>query len=305
MGKSSSVTPSSGGELRQPRPITPGVAALVLLLAALWGGTSVAIKVGLRDLPALGLAGFRFTVGLGVVWLWARVRRVPIRLQPGELAPVALLTLVFCAQIATFNWGTQLTRAGRATLILNSYPLFVLLMAHALVPGDRLSRSKVLGAICAFAGIGIVFGESIGTAPRLLLGDLVVLVSAVLLATQVVMVARMVRGIDPNRLLFWQMLLSLPVYFAGSALVGEVPHYRISPAGLLAVLYQGVFVAGLCFIVWTTLLRSYSPSRLSVIFFSTPLFGIALGALVLAEPISPYLGIGGLLVALGIALAQR
>ena len=286
------------------RPIPPTIVAVALLLAALWGGTATAIKVGLRDLPALLLAGLRFSIGALLVYSWARAQRASLRLQPGEAAPILLLALVFAAQIATFNWGTDLTQAGRSTLILNSYPLWVLLMAHVFVPGDRLSAAKVAGAVCAFLGLAIVFSESFGAASGSLAGDLMVLLSALLLAAQVVMVNRMVRAIDPNRLLLWQMLFSLPVYFLGSALLGErVEH--LSLPGVLALLYQGVMVAGVCFIVWTALLKSYSPSRLSVILFTTPLFGIVLSRMVLGEPVSPHLGAGGLLVALGIALAQR
>lgn len=286
------------------RPITPAIVAVALLLAALWGGTATAIKVGLRDLPALGLAGLRFSIGALLVFLWARAQRVPLRLLPGEARPILLLSFVFAAQIATFNWGTGLTQAGRSTLILNSYPLWVLLLAHLFVPGDRLSAAKSAGAVCAFLGLAIVFSESVGANTGSLAGDLMVLLSALLLAAQVVMVNRMVRAIDPNRLLLWQMLFSLPIYFLGSALMGEGA-YRLSLPGLLALLYQGVMVAGVCFIVWTTLLKSYSPSRLSVILFTTPLFGILLSRLVLGEPVSPHLAAGGLLVALGIALAQR
>jgi drug/metabolite transporter (DMT)-like permease len=292
-------------EDRERRPITLGVVAIVLLLSALWGGTAVSIKVGLRDLPALGLAGFRFGIGLTLVYLWTRARRVPIRLQPGELAPILLLTVIFALQIATFNWGTRLTLAGRSTLILNSYPLFVLLMAHTLIPGDRLSPAKAAGAVCAFAGVAVVFSESLGTRSGVLLGDGIVLFSAIVLATQVVVVTRLVQRIEPNRLLLWQMVLSLPLFFGGSALSGEMAHYRISLPGLLAVLYQGVLVAGVCFLVWTTLLKHYSPSRLSIVFFTTPLFGIIAGHYILGEPISAHLGAGGILVALGIALAQR
>jgi drug/metabolite transporter (DMT)-like permease len=286
------------------RPLTPTIVAVVLLLAALWGGTATAIKVGLRDLPALGLAGFRFSIGALIVLLWARAQGVSLRLRSGEAGPIFALTLIFVAQITTFNWGIGLTQAGRSTLILNSYPLWVLLMAHVFVPGDHLSAARIAGSVCAFAGLAVVFSESLRPASGLLVGDLIVLFSAVLLAAQVVIVNRMVRAIDPNRLLLWQMLFSVPIYFGGSALLGE-RGYHISLPGFLALLYQGVMVAGVCFIVWTTLLKWYSPSRLSVIQFTTPLFGIVLSRLVLGEPVSPHLGAGGLLVALGIALAQR
>jgi drug/metabolite transporter (DMT)-like permease len=293
------------GEVTEQRDLTLGVVLVVLLLSALWGGTAVSIKVGLRDVPALRLAGLRFGVGALVVYLWTRVRLVPLRLKREEVAPILLLTLVFAAQIATFNWGTQRTQAGCSTLILNSHPLFVLLMAHAFVPGDRLSQIKLAGAACAFTGVAVVFSENLHAAAGVMLGDVLVLISAILLAAQVVMVKQMVRTIDPNRLLLWQMLFSLPIYFAASALLGEAVDHHLTTAGLLAVLYQGVMVAGICFLVWTTLLRSYSPSRISVILFTTPLFGILFSHLVLGERVSPHLGVGGMLVALGIALAQR
>jgi hypothetical protein len=102
----------------------------------------------------------------------------------------------------------------------------------------------------------------------------------------------MVRAIDPNRLLLWQMLFSLPIYFLGSALLGNGA-YQFSLPGLLALLYQGVLVASVCFIVWTALLKSYSHSRRSVILFTTPLFGTVLSRLVLGEPVSSHLGAGG------------
>ncbi|MDE2817205.1 MAG: EamA family transporter, partial [Chloroflexota bacterium] len=64
------------------------IIALVLLLALLWGGNSVAIKIGLQDIPPLALAGFRFIIGLIAVTGWALWQRVRIRMEPGEFVPL-------------------------------------------------------------------------------------------------------------------------------------------------------------------------------------------------------------------------
>ncbi|HSG15351.1 MAG TPA: EamA family transporter, partial [Anaerolineae bacterium] len=72
-----------------------------------------------------------------------------------------------------------------------------------------------------------------------------------------------------------------------------------------AVIYQGVVVAGLCFIFWTSLLQNHSASRLVVFSFITPVFGVWLSALVLGETISPVLVGGLLLVTAGIIVVNR
>ena len=82
-----------------------------------------------------------------MVLLWMRARRVPVGLQTGEAAPIFLLTLAFAAQIATFNWGTGLTHAGRATLILNAYPLFVLLRRKPLCVGGMRIELPSMGLV--------------------------------------------------------------------------------------------------------------------------------------------------------------
>jgi len=59
-------------------------------------------------------------------------------------------------------------------------------------------------------------------------------------------------------------------------------------------------IAGFCFVAWTLILKHYSPSRLAVLFFTTPIWGITLSHFFLAEPVTIGLGAGSVLVAIGI-----
>ena len=61
---------------------------LVILLALLWGGNSVSIKIGLQDIPPLALAGFRFLLGLLAVGGWSVSQRIRIALNPREFLPL-------------------------------------------------------------------------------------------------------------------------------------------------------------------------------------------------------------------------
>ena len=71
------------------------IIALALLLAFLWGGNSLAIKIGLQDFPPMALAFLRFVIGLIVIGGWALYRRIPLLLRRGELPRLLLLTSDF------------------------------------------------------------------------------------------------------------------------------------------------------------------------------------------------------------------
>ena len=108
---------------------TPAVVALVTLLALLWGGNSVFIKVGLRAMPPFALTAARLALGLAVIGGWAAVRRIPLRLQPGELLPHAALAGLFLVQVLALHAGTHFTLAAHSTVMMSTYPLFTSLFA--------------------------------------------------------------------------------------------------------------------------------------------------------------------------------
>ena len=288
------------------QPPDAKVLALVMLLALLWGGNSVSIKIGLRDMPPLMLAGVRFALGLTVIVLWARHRGIQLRLNAGELRPLAMLTGLFLAQIAALNIGTKFTTASRSTVFVTTYPFFTALFAHFLVPGDRLTVQRAVGICVAFGGVLVAFAEGLrtdtGGTP---VGDTITLLSGCLLGLRTVVTKRLVQSIHPYRLLVWLMVFSLPCFFTTSLLFERGWRFNLSGAGAAAIAYQGVVVAGFCFITWTTILERYSPGRLVVLFFLTPLFGVLLSHLLLKDPISISLLLGAGLVALGIYLVNR
>ena len=283
-----------------------GIVALVLLLALLWGGNSVAIKIGLEDFPPLMLAGLRFIVGIAAVTGWALFQRVRIRMEPGELVPLLYISFIFFFQIIALNVGTHYTTSSRSIVLNSTYPLFTTLLAHFMVRGDRLTVLKTLGILLAFAGVTVTYMESLNLASRdYLIGDTVVLASGALLGLRVVTTKVLVQSIHPYRLLIWSMLFSLPWFFVFSFVFEQGWEYQVSLSSVTAILYQGLVVAGFCFVAWTSILRHYRASRLVVLFFVTPLFGVVLSNVLLGESLGPELISGAVLVAAGIYLVNR
>lgn len=288
------------------------IIVLSLLLAFLWGGNSLSIKIGLEDLPPMALAFFRFVIGLVVVGAWSIFRRIPLGLQKGEFSRLFLLTVIFILQIIALNIGTKFTTASRSTIFVNTYPFFTALFAHLWIPGERLSVPKTLGILVAFSGVFVTvvpdFGNSVAPnhadGDNYLFGDMMVLVSGFFLGLRVVVTKLLVQSIHPYRLLVWYLTLSLPFYAVLSLLFETDAPFDISLSSGVALLYQGGVVAGYCFLAWTAILERYSASKLVVLFFVTPLSGVYFSHLLLGDELTFTLLVGSVFVAGGIYLVN-
>ncbi len=191
-------------------------------------------------------------------------------------------------------------------MFLSTNPLFVAFLSHFLIPNDRLSLVKLVGLSLSFVGIYVIFLEG-GEAPSRsqLHGDLIVLTSGFLLGLVQVYCKFLIRTLNPFQIVIWEMIYGVPLFFLGSLSLEGNSVYRLTPAVVASVLYQGIAVAAFCFATWTHLLERFSASRLSAFQFTTPIFGVILSWLLLGDSTSLTFLIGVILVATGIYLVSR
>ncbi|MEE3234270.1 MAG: DMT family transporter [Candidatus Latescibacterota bacterium] len=281
-------------------------ACWALLMAVLWGGNSVAIKIGLTAMPPVSMAALRFFFGIFTIWLGCIFVGVSIRVPFSAWRGLFGLGLLFTTQIWLLNAGTNYTTASRSGVLINIFPFFVAIFSHLLVPGDRISAVKAIGLVCSFLGISLLFIESIRLEDtQYLLGDAMVTLSGLLLGLRQVVLKLLVQGLHPLQVLFWQAGIGLPLFVLWSILFENEVIEQMNWTVWLAVLYQGVVVAGFCFVLMVLLLRHHSATRLGVFSFVTPIVGILLSAWILDEVISFWLWISVLLVTIGIVVANR
>lgn len=281
------------------------VVLLLMLLSCFWGGNAVAMKIALRDMEPFILAGLRFALGAIVIGIWGILNKIELKPGRGDYLHLAIISLIFAAQICTFNLATKYTLAGRASLLINTHPFFVAILAHFFIPNDRLSIKKILGLFLAFAGVFVVFRDRIGMDDSRVMGDAIMLISGFLLGILGVYTKILVQWINAYKLLLWQMIFGLVPFFGLSLIFERANTYNISPSVVLALLYQGIVVAGFSFVAWTLLLKRHSASKISAFMFATPLFGVGLSKLTLKEPVTLYLIIGAALVAAGIYVVNK
>ncbi len=280
----------------------PG-AVLAIVVSVFWGANPVAIKLGLIDTPPLRLAWMRFLVGAIAVVIWGawtgRFRGFTIRHH--EWRPLAVLGLLFTAQVGSMNIGTSLTSAAHASILINSYAVHTVVLAHFMIPGDRLSLQRLAGVIIAYGGVVMLFARELTAGDSTLLGDAIMFGSAFLLAERTIYLARAVQSLDPLKLILCQAIIGGVLFFITSSVFESRP--TVWTGRLVAVLgYQGVLIAGFNFVINLWLLKRYRPTSLATYFLTQPIFGVLAAAAFTGDPLTLDLLVSSVAVAVGIGL---
>jgi drug/metabolite transporter (DMT)-like permease len=277
-----------------------------LLVSVFWGGNTVALKLGLLDAPPLRLAWLRLLLGGTVIalWGWSTGRLTGVTLGRHEWRPLLVLGLIFAAQIGLMNVGTSLTSAAHGSVVLNLYAVHTVVLAHFLIPGDRLTPRRLAGALVAYGGIVLLFAGDRASAGASLLGDALVFASAFLLAERQIYLARAVQRLEPVVLLLAQAAVGTTLFLGLSSVLEPEP-MRWTLRLAASLVYQGALIAGFCFVINLWLLRRYRPSALAALFLTQPIFGVVAAALVAGDPLTVQLLLSCLAVVVGIALSSR
>jgi drug/metabolite transporter (DMT)-like permease len=291
---------------QERRPLSLKAGAFSLLLSTMWAGNPVAIKAGLDDAGPLRLGYLRFILGAIVVLIYAIATKQSFKIHRHEWTPLILLGVLFTVQLALMNIGQDYTTAGHAVVVTTTFPLWTGVFAHFFVPSDRMSRSRTLGTLVAYSGIVAVFYKGfVDSSSDFLIGDLLLLGSAVLLGGRQVYLSQLGQSIAQHKLLMAQGIFGIVTFVVASLIFESNEAFMVTSRLLIALFYTGVLIAGLGFIGQTWLLKRYLPSRVTVISLSQPIFGVLFSWWILGESIGGELYIGAVLVIFGSALAQR
>ncbi len=288
------------------RPLDAVAALIMIGLTLSWGLNQVSVKLALPEIPPLIQATVRSIGAFAIIALWARMRGVPLTARDGTLAAGIAAGVLFGIEFLLIFPGLQFTAASRATLFIYTAPFFVALGSTWLL-GERLRASQWLGLLCSFAGLVVAFGmPDAARDGRQLIGDIMMVgAGAAWGATTIVIKATKLRSAPAEKVLAYQLAVSIPMLALGALLMGERMAAMPSAFSLGWLAYQTFWVVSLTYAVWFAMVQRYSASRLSAFTFLTPLFGVAAGHFVLGEPISWAFGLAVALVIAGLILVNR
>ena len=284
-----------------------GTIVLAVAVHSLWGGNAVAIKLSLEAFPPMWTAFLRFSIAVVCVALWAGFRGIPMRPKRSEWWWLVLLGIFFSIQIGVMNIGFQHTSGSIGSILMATNPIFAALWAHFLVAGDRLTRQRIIGLFVAFLGAAVVILQSghIDGATAIGVGSGLVFLSAALLGGRLAYTGRLLQRMDEVRVVLWQMVISVPVFGVAALMSENIVWDRVGLAPIAGIVYQGLVVAGLGFMLLTYLMKRYSTSVITSFNFVSPISGVLLSVLLLGDKITVHVLAGVALVGTGLYLVAR
>jgi drug/metabolite transporter (DMT)-like permease len=292
--------------MRKDRLDLPGALGLTAIAALLSFNQLVIVWVN-EGLQPVFFAGLRSALAVVFVggWLYATGR--PPRHVPGTAAAGLAMGAVFAAEFLCLFLALDLTSVSRAVIIFYSMPVWLALMAHWGLPGERLTPVRALGLVLAFAGTVVAILDRGGgeAGQGTLAGDLLALGAALGWAgTAFLARASAMRAVGPEVQLLWMVAVSAPILLLAAPLFGDlVRDFRPSHLGWL--LFQSSIVVAGGFVGWLALLARYPAAVVGSFAFVTPVISLGLGWAVLGEAVGPGLIVALGLVALGIVLINR
>ncbi len=282
---------------------------LFVLLASLWGGSFIAIEVGLHDFPPLFFAGVRYLLA-GAVIMTVAIVTVPewIPRERADWMSIGIVAVFIIAANHAFLYLGELYVPGAvAAVIVSLSPVLTILLASSLLGRGMPRVHELLGFVMGLAGV-VVIANPNPTALDVenLIGIALVFLAAASFAIGGVLSRPFRSSLPVVSLQAWSMVLGSFILLAVGWARGE-PFSGIAPtpASIVSLAYLVVFSGVLAFLVYFTLLDRIGPTQLNLVGYLEPVAASIVGWLVLGHVVAPGTVLGFLLIAAGFTLIQR
>ena len=277
----------------------------------LWGSYPAMAKLAFRDVPPVLLTTLRCVIAsLFLVGLLLRSGEATTRgLTPAAMGAFLVLGVSgLCLSMQLTYVAIYYTTAANVVILSAATPVMVAVVARVYL-GERLGRVQWAGVAASAFGVLLIITNGRLAALRvedLRAGDFINLVSIGGWTAYTVYGKRVLGTFSPA-------LATTGAYVMGTLLLLPItaitapffPAPRLtSPLAWSVVLYQAL-AGALAHVWWYRAVAVIGPSRSAIFMNLQPVVGIALAALLLAEPLTRWQLIGGAFVLAGVLLTTR
>ena len=273
-------------------------------LCVLFGANSVAIKICLTGIGPFTAAGLRFALAGTALLLWARIKGVPLRLKQEQFVQILIISVAFTLQLSCFYIGINRTTASHAVLIANLVPFVVMILAHFFIPGDVITKKKIIGIVLGFIGVFFLFYDKAGAGAGSRTGDMIVLCAVLLWGSNAIYVKKIISGFNAMQITLYPMIFGIPLFFLGGFLWDGTMIKTMNVPVMTAVFYQSFVTAGFGFLAWNTLLKKFGATILHSFVFIMPVSGVLFSVLILGEPVTANLFASIVFIGTGISIVN-
>ncbi len=266
---------------------------LALLCCFLWGSAFPMVKTG-YELFGVGendtasqilFAGMRFVLaGILVIIFGSAIAKKPLypknKSEVGHILILALFQTVL--QYIAFYIGLAHTSGVKSSVLVSLNVFLSLIISAVVFKMEKLTAAKLLGVVVGFAGVVIINFEAGGFAGFSLNGEGAIIFSAFAYSVSSVLIKKYSVSENPVMLSGWQFLVGGIVMIAGGLAFSGRVDTSLSIVNFAVLLYLAL-ISAVAYTVWGLLLKHNPVSKVAVIGFTNPVFGVLLSALLLGE----------------------
>jgi drug/metabolite transporter (DMT)-like permease len=275
-------------------------------LAVLWGSGFLFIKVALEGMSPIQIVLGRLiaaaVVMVGVITY--RREHLPRRLLPwAHLAVMAVVTNI--APYFLFAWAELHITSSLAGVLNATTPLFTLLLAVSTYT-ERLTASRLAGLTLGFLGVVILAAPwQDGALGSSLFGIGAALLASACYAASYVYARRFLSDgvLSPLVLSSSQMIAGAILLTLLSPAVARQP-VTLTANVIASVIVLGVLGTGIAYVLNYRLIADEGATAASTVTYLLPIVAVILGVLVLSEPLSWNLALGGMVILVGVGLSE-
>ncbi len=273
------------------------------LLALIWGGSFLAIRTALDEIPFFTAVAFRVGLAALVLWVWVVTRRLPVPRSPriwGALLLLGLLNNVL--PFTLMAWGQLHIETGLTSILNAGTAVFGVLAAAIFLADERLTARRATGVAIGFLGVATAIGlENLATFDLRSAAQLAVVAGTISYAFAGVWARTTLTGLAPQvqaaGMLTGSSLVMIPL-----ALILDGPVIPRQPDTIAAIAYYAIVATALAYMLYFRVLAMAGSGNTMLCTLMVAPVAILLGAWVRGEVLAPNTYAGFALLALGLAI---
>lgn len=269
----------------------------LIITAIIWGSGFVASAVSLDYYTPYQIMAGRFLIGtliLSIVF-YKRLKRINKSLLIKGIVLGSILYLAFVLQTIGLQYTTPSKNAFLTVINVVIVPFIGFFLYK-----KKIDLYELIGAVLAVIGIAVL---SLQLSSEVNIGDLLTLACAFGFAFHIFYTAKFVENEDPVLLTLIQMFTATMIAVLFVLFSGEIA-FSMAPAGLMPLLYLGVFSTTIAYLLQTVAQKYISETKAAIILSTEAFWGTAFSIIILSEVMTVRIGVGATLILLAIIITE-
>ena len=264
-------------------------------LCLVWGSTWMAIRILVEQVPPIRSAALRFAIAVMVLVPILIARRVKLPRGRALVANLVLSATMIAVPYALIFWAETRVSSGMTAVLFAAMPLVAGLYANYM-DGRQMPYSAMLALMLGVGGMLLVLSSAFSTSLDQAVGAIVVLAAVVSAGVSSVYAKRELEAVNPLMSTCLQLGGGAALLSLMSAILerDQPSHWNIPAVTALMFLSLGASVFAFPLYFW--LLKEMEAYQIGTIQWFEPLVAVAEGAILLHEPLSWRMSLGGAII---------